>query len=76
MKFCHRREHTYIGLNGVETSLHYITLKDVEEFHGKDFTKKWLELIESKPLVKEGWYYYDDYRFAARQTDSYLNPIS
>ena len=76
MKFCQRREYSYKGYNGVETSFHYITLEDVKNFHGKQFTEKWLELIKDKPLAKEGWYYYDNYKFAARQADSYLNPIS
>lgn len=76
MKFCQRKVYNYIGVNKLETSIHYITLEDVKQFHGKEFTDKWLELIKDKPLVKEGWYYYDDYRFAARQTDSYLHPVS
>jgi len=76
MKFCTRRTHLYTGINNIETSAHFITLEDVINFHGKKFADKWLEFIKTKPLLKEGWYYYENYKFAARQTDSYLNPIS
>ena len=72
MKFCNRRIYTYNN-NNVETTVHYITLKDVIDFHGKEFADKWLELIRDKPLFEEGKYYFDDYRFAARQADSFLN---
>jgi hypothetical protein len=76
MKFCKKRKHSYIGLNGIETSFHYILLDDVKEFHGEKFFEKWRELVKNKPLARKDWYYYDDYKFAALQADSYLNPIS
>ena len=76
MKFCQRQIHNYIGVNGVETSAHFVTVEDVVAFHGQVFADKWLDFIKSKPVLKENCYYYDDYKFAVRQTDSYLNPIS
>jgi len=75
MKFCERREYNYTK-NNIEASAHYVTYEDVLKFHGKEFAVKWKEFIEDKPFLKEGWYYYENYKFAARQTDSYLNPIS
>lgn len=76
MKFCQRRRLVYCGLNNIVTSTDYITLEDIEEFHGKDFASKWLEFIKQKPTLslndKKG-YYYSDYQFAARQADSILN---
>lgn len=76
MKFCNRRTHSYKGFNGIETQTHYVTINDVEDFHGKLFFDKWLELIKHKPVLKENWFYYEDYKFAARQADSFFNPIS
>jgi len=75
MKFCQRREYNYTN-NNIETSAHYVIYEDVLKFHGEEFAVKWKKFIENKPLLKENWYYYDDYKFAARQTDSYLNPTS
>jgi len=78
MKFCQKRHLTYNGLNGVATSTDYILLEDVISYHGKEFTDKWLYFIKDKPKLNinkiEG-YYYTNYEFAARQTDSFLNPI-
>lgn len=75
MKFCQRRNHTYLNANNIETSAHYVTIEDVIAFHGNMFAEQWLEFIKLKPTLKKDCYYYDDYKFAARQTDSYLNPI-
>ena len=74
MKFCQRRTHEYKGINNIITSAHYINLEDVISFHGKPFADKWLEFIKTKPLLKDNSYYYEDDKFAARQTDSYFNP--
>ena len=75
MKFCQRRRLSYTGLSGTVTTSDYVTIEDVEKFHGLEFSKKWLEFIKNKPLLKEGFYYYADYQFAARQADSFLNQI-
>lgn len=74
MKFCQRRTYEYSGVNNVQTSTHFVTLEDVITFHGKEFADKWLEFLKNKPLLNNNGYYYEDYKFAARQTDSYLNP--
>lgn len=77
MKFCTRRMLEYKGINNITTSVHYIFLDDVKKFHGVEFANKWLEFVSSKPNLKIDnnlCYYYDDYKFAARQTDSFLNP--
>lgn len=73
MKFCQKRIDNYIH-NNTETSVHFITIKDVVSFHGKEFAEQWKKFIEKKPMFKENCYYYEDYKFAARQTDSFLNP--
>jgi hypothetical protein len=78
MKFCRRNTYNYIGVNNVDTSIDYVTEKNVLEFHGKEFFNKWLENIKNKPTFKFDnniCYYYIDYAFAARQTDSFLNPL-
>lgn len=78
MKFFPRKTYNYIGVNSIETSTDYILTEDVLSFHGRAFLDTWLKFIDKKPTIKidnkEGYYYYD-YEFAARQTDSFLNQI-
>lgn len=77
MKFCKRITYTYKGINNIETTIDYIREDDVLTFHGKEFLSSWLNFIKNKPtfyIDKCKCYYYIDYAFAARQTDSFLNP--
>jgi hypothetical protein len=77
MKFCRRKLYTYKGVNNTDASTNYVSIEDVKEFHGKQFADKWLEFIKSKPSFDvDGLkcYYYIDYSFAARQTNSFLYP--
>lgn len=74
MKFCQRR---YYNLNN-KTSTHYITEEDIVNYHGKDFYEQFKEFIKLKPKINidnKDCFFYVDYEFAARQTDSFLNPI-
>lgn len=76
MKFCPRHTHSYSGLNGIETTVSYVTKKDVQSFHGELFTEQWLKLIENKPtflIDKQECYYYADYKHFAIATDMYIN---
>lgn len=78
MKFCQRKLHTYKGINDADVSTNYVTVQDVEQFHGKQFADKWSEFIHAKPCFEVGkhkCYYFIDYEFAARQTNSFLYPV-
>lgn len=72
MKFCQRKIYTY-KQNNIDTVVHYVSLKDVYDFHGKEFTEKWKEFIKNKSKLQNEYFYYEDYKFAARQADSFLN---
>lgn len=77
MKFCNKKHLTYEGLNNIQTSVDYVLLDDVILFHGKEFADKWLQFIKEKPMFVINnikGYYYANYEYAARQTDSFLNP--
>jgi len=79
MKFCPRKVYSYVGYNSLETSTFYITQEDVKEFHGEEFFKTWYNFIKDKHKVRvndKECYYYADYEFAARQTNSFLYPVS
>lgn len=74
MKFAKKR---YFEFNN-KCSTHFITLKDIETYHGKQFTEQFKEFIKHKKPQQFGHeegYFYVDYEIAARQTDSFLNPI-
>lgn len=75
MKYCKRFKVDYIN-NKVNTSVHIVHENDVEQCHGKAFKETWLMFIKNKPVFNynnKKYYYYDDYAFAARQTNCYLN---
>ena len=77
MKLCPKKRHEYKGLHEVTTSVDYTTLDNVVAFHGQDFANKWLEFVKYKTrffVDGQECYYYYDYEFAARQTNSFLNP--
>jgi len=76
MKFCKRRKHEYQTPHGVTTSSHYVTDKDISDFHGAKFTEQWKQLARHKSTSKFGQdvgYFYDDYQHYARATDSFIN---
>jgi len=77
MKFCKRRKHEYKNSGGVVTTCDYIVQDDVVDFHGKEFADKWLEFIKYKPrtfIDGHECFFYSDYEYAARQTNSFLHP--
>ena len=78
MKFCKRRKIDYKTSFGVETSSHYVTEKDILDFHGSKFTEQWKILARHKGTSKFGeevGYFYDDYQHFARATDSFINVV-
>jgi len=78
MKFCKRRKHEYETPQGVATSSHYVTEQDILAFHGLQFTEQWKQLAHHKCTNKFGrdvGYFYDDYQYFARATDSFINVI-
>lgn len=73
MKFCQRKLYNLDN----KTSTHYITEDDIINFHGKAFYQQLKEFIKGKTKIiidNKDCYFYVDYEFAARQTDSFLNP--
>lgn len=73
MKFCKKRLYNFND----KASTHYITDDDVLNFHGKLFHNQFKEFIKLKPKINidnNDCYFYVDYEFAARQTDSFLYP--
>jgi hypothetical protein len=77
MKFCKRRKIDYKTPFNVETSSHYVTEKDILDFHGPKFTEQWKILARHKNASQFGediGFFYDDYQHYARATDSFLNP--
>jgi len=74
MKFCQKR---YYDIDR-KTSTHYITEEDIIKFHGDKFFNQFKGFIKLKPRISidnKECYFYVDYEFAARQTNSFLNPI-
>lgn len=77
MKFCKAKTHTYDGLSGIETQVHYVNFNDVELHHGSEFAQQWKEFIKNRPtfnLNNNICYYYVDYKECTYKTNSYLNP--
>lgn len=77
MRFCKKRLYEYKNNLQIDTTIHYVILEDIIQFHGKEFADKWLEYINKLPcfvINNEKCYYYSDYEFCARRTDSFLNP--
>ena len=76
MKFCDRRKHEYQSPLGVTTSSHYVTDADILNFHGPVFAEQWKVLARHKSTNAFGHdvgYFYDDYQYFARATDSFIN---
>lgn len=74
MKFCKKRLYNFND----KASTHYITEEDILTFHGEAFFNQFKEFIKLKPKINiedKNCYFYVDYEFAARQTDSFLNPL-
>lgn len=71
MKFCPKK---YFDIN-TNTSTHYASLRDIENFHGSIFYEQFKEFIKHKPIQNFGadkGYFYVDYELCARQTHSFL----
>ena len=76
MKFCKKRKIEYKASDGTATSAHYITEKDITEFHGTSFAVQWkvfAQKINKTTYNGEEGYYFTDYQHFARATNSYLN---
>jgi len=75
MKFCPKRTVTFKGLNGVDTTSHFITEDDIKTFHGSEFFNQWLNfsnIIKKNFFDNTEGYYYEDYKFIAYRTELFL----
>ena len=75
MKFCKFKTFEQPKNNTV-TVYNYVTLEDVEKFHGIEFKNQFYSFISKnlKPSIfgKEEGYYFIDYQFYAQRTKLYL----
>lgn len=73
MKLCNK-QHINLDKN---TCTNFVSIEDIKTFHGDKFFEQFKIFIKNKPILLFGQiegYYFVDYEFAARQTDSFLFP--
>lgn len=81
MKFCKKRRAVYWEANQAERTADYVTLKDIKEFHGDEFTEQWLIFagignLKPNMFNSEEGYYASDYEYYARRTQQYIHPAN
>ena len=77
MKFCKKHTYEYKNPEGLHTTTDFVTVEDIENFHGKDFLIQWLEFTRKNNLIERPFgdkfgYYFIDYQFYAYRTKMYL----
>lgn len=77
MKYCKRLLHEETLESGQIKSFHYVTEKDVAEFHGDKFFKLWKLMIAKANIqpIKNTEYYFADYQQAYWMTQSQIEYV-
>ena len=77
MRYCKRLLHEELSCNGQIKSFHYVTEKDVAEFHGTKFFELWKQMIDRANIkpIKNSEYYFADYQQAYWMTKSQIDYV-